>query len=565
MERALELLRQAELRVPAGAPPLEAIQHGEAGLTSVPHAEAEEFLERLAALADNATDVVDLYERQVTRAKSPSDWVDALARAAQVAAAHGQAERAPGLLRSRRSPEPPPRRRCRSSRPPRARATKRRARTRCGARSARALEHGGQGARDGGRTRGALLRRAALMTHRDLKDLDEAFVLFGVALVAHVDPLTLDALEALAEEIGDPRRAEETLSHVLEEVFDGPLVRQLLARRAKLRREQLKDTAGAAADLKKLHDLSPNDASVLAELTALLTELGDYRGMVRVFEDQILRGKDMSARAELARKVARMWEVELSDAREAADAWRRVLRMKQGDPEATAGLDRAKSNMLKTLDPSSERRPSTAPGSTGASERAGAENAESRHARAQEDVDDPRPRAPELARESHAGASTRDDTPETAAEVRDDRRVRRPRACSTSIADEDRTRFDPVRHPRRRLSRQRRRTPRCGEAAVLPPAAAAFPKAAPPPIDFSDATLPHGAAAPPPTESELIIDVDASGEAPALDDEMLLADDLDGDGRERGRGRGRQRSGGACAGSAARSSAACRLPCRAGG
>ena len=77
------------------------------------------------------------------------------------------------------------------------------------------------------------------MTQRDLKDLDEAFVLLGDALVAHVDPLTLDALEALAEEVGEPRRAEETLSHVLEEVFDGPLVRQLLARRAKLRREVL--------------------------------------------------------------------------------------------------------------------------------------------------------------------------------------------------------------------------------------------------------------------------------------------------------------------------------------
>src|ERR1019366_7987797 len=186
-----------------------------------------------------------------------------------------------------------------------------------------ALENGGQGARDGGRTRGALLRRAALITHRDLKDLDEAFVLLGVALVAHVDPLTLDALEELAREVESPRRAQETLSHVLEEVFDGPLVRQLLARRAKLRREHLADTVGAAADLKKLHDLSPNDSAVLSELTALLTELADPR--------------------------------------EAADAWRRVLRMKQGDPEATAGLERAKSNMLKTLDPSSERRPSAHP------------------------------------------------------------------------------------------------------------------------------------------------------------------------------------------------------------
>ncbi|MGO8992357.1 MAG: hypothetical protein ACLQVI_03450, partial [Polyangiaceae bacterium] len=57
------------------------------------------------------------------------------------------------------------------------------------------------------------------------------------------------------------------------------------------------------------------------------------------------------ARAELARKVARMWEEQLADSREAADAWRRVLRMKSGDAEATAGLERAKQNMLKKPDP----------------------------------------------------------------------------------------------------------------------------------------------------------------------------------------------------------------------
>src|SRR6185503_16836543 len=77
------------------------------------------------------------------------------------------------------------------------------------------------------------------------------------------------------------------------------------------------------------------------------TELADYRGMVQLFEDQILRGKDPSSRAELARKVARLWEEKLDDPREAADAWRRVLRMKSGDPEATEGLERAKQTMLK--------------------------------------------------------------------------------------------------------------------------------------------------------------------------------------------------------------------------
>jgi hypothetical protein len=63
----------------------------------------------------------------------------------------------------------------------------------------------------------------------------------------------------------------------------------------------------------------------------------------------------MTARSELARKVARMWEEQLQDPREAADAWRRVLRMKAGDTEATAGLERAKTNMLKKPDPGSER------------------------------------------------------------------------------------------------------------------------------------------------------------------------------------------------------------------
>src|SRR5690606_17964262 len=53
----------------------------------------------------------------------------------------------------------------------------------------------------------------------------------------------------------------------------------------------------------------------------------------------------------LARKVARIWEEELGAAREVADAWRRVLRMKAGDPDATAGLERARSGNLRRTPP----------------------------------------------------------------------------------------------------------------------------------------------------------------------------------------------------------------------
>jgi tetratricopeptide (TPR) repeat protein len=365
-ERANELVRQAEVRVKAGMPRAEALQHGEAGLTSVGAAEAESLLERLSAIAGKPYEVVDLYERQVSRSKAPADRVRALARASQVASSRGAIDRARGFyelaLTGAPSDETLALLENTARDGDRATSGEKLRRALCAA-----MAQGGQGARDGGRTRGALLRRAASMAHRDLNDVEQAFAWLGDALIAHVDVLTLDALEGLGDEVGDPRRSEAALTHALSEVFDGPLVRQLLARRAKIRREQMEDMTGAATDLKKLHDLSPNDQAVMEELSSLLTTLGDYRGMVQLYEDQILRGKDMNARADLARKVARMWEEQLTDSREAADAWRRVLRMKPGDTEATAGLERAKQNMLKKPDPEASDAyapPKLAPGSS---------------------------------------------------------------------------------------------------------------------------------------------------------------------------------------------------------
>ncbi len=353
IERAGEMVRQAEVRARAGMPRVEAIQHGESGLASIPSADAQPLVDRLALLAEKHNDVIDLYERQVTRSKAPADRVRALARAAQIAAARAQVDRARGFFELALTGTPTD-----DTLATLERAAREGDEQGGGERLRRALcaamATSGQGARDGGRTRGSLLRRAASMAHRDLNDVDQAFAWLGDALIAHVDALTLDSLEGLGVEMGDSGRAEATLTRALSEVFDGPLVRQLLARRAKIRREHMNDRVGAGADLKKLHDLSPNDQAVLVELSTLLMEIGDFRGMVSLYEDQILRGKDMTARAELARKVARMWEEQLQDPREAADAWRRVLRMKAGDVEATSGLERAKSNMLKKPDPDAE-------------------------------------------------------------------------------------------------------------------------------------------------------------------------------------------------------------------
>ncbi len=348
--RAAEVVRQAEAMVRAGMPRDEAIQHGESALANVPGIEAEPLLDRLAELTDKPHEVVELYERQVSRSRAPLDRVRALARAAQVSAARGHMERTRSLFELALTGTPTDDilelLESYAADGDRSTGGERLRRVLC-----TAYGSGGGGARDGGKTRSGLLRRAANIAQRDLHDIEQAFVWLGDALIAHVDGETLDVIESTALELGEPRRAEQALTRALSEVFDGPLVRQLLARRAKLRREQLGDRTGAAADLKKLHDLSPQDHAVLEQLSSMLRELGDFRGMVQLYEDQILRGRDMGARAELARKVARMWEEQLQDPREAADAWRRVLRMRPSDPEATDGLERAKNNTLKRPDP----------------------------------------------------------------------------------------------------------------------------------------------------------------------------------------------------------------------
>jgi tetratricopeptide (TPR) repeat protein len=219
--------------------------------------------------------------------------------------------------------------------------------------------------------RGVLLCRAALLAHRDLGAHEKAFAWLADALVTHVDPQVLQSLNELALDLGDHHQAEGVLTLALEEVFDVPSVRQLLQARALIRKTHLNNPGGSAEDLKRLHELAPTDDGILRQLEGLYAELGDYRGLVQLHENQILRGRDHGARAELARRVALIWRDKLKDARETADAWRRVLRMKPGDTEAKEGLLLAKRAMPYRRSPATtgpRRRsssPSAAPGAMG--------------------------------------------------------------------------------------------------------------------------------------------------------------------------------------------------------
>lgn len=365
--RAEEMVRQAEVLAASGLEASMAIVHGERALTSVAPDRVEPLLQRLAALASSVEHKIDVYERQTDRCKGVGERLFALSRAAQVASEQGDLKRARRFFDQALNDGVPDGGLEMLEKAARASDAGRGNRdTTLRVVLADALAAGGQGAGVSATARSALLCRAALLAHRDLGAHEKAFAWLADALVTHVDAQVLQSLNELALDLGDHGQAEGVLTAALEEVFDVPSVRQLLQTRAVIRKTHLSNAAGAAEDLKHLHELAPGDEGILRQLEVLYAELGDYRGLVQLYENQILRGRDPNARAELARRVALLWRDKLKDARETADAWRRVLRMKPGDAEAKEGLTLAKRAMpfRRSPAPAGGRRRAPAPGST---------------------------------------------------------------------------------------------------------------------------------------------------------------------------------------------------------
>ncbi len=344
--RAEEMVRQAEVLNATGLEGSMAIVHGERALTSVAPDRVEPLLQRLASLANSVEHKIDVYERQTDRCKTAAERLFALSRAAQVASDQGDLKRARRFFDQALNDGVPDGGLEMLEKAARASDAGRGNRdTTLRVVLADALAAGGQGPGVSATARSVLLSRAALLAHRDLGAHEKAFAWLADALVTHVDAQVLQSLNELALDLGDHGQAEGVLTAALEEVFDVPSVRQLLQARAVIRKTYLSNAAGAADDLKRLHELAPGDEGILRQLEALYAELGDYRGLVQLYENQILRGRDPNARAELARRVALIWRDKLKDARETADAWRRVLRMKPGDSEAKEGLTIAKRAM----------------------------------------------------------------------------------------------------------------------------------------------------------------------------------------------------------------------------
>ena len=345
--KAEEFVRQAELLRGMGVAVKDAISHGEQALGHVGAADAEPYLARLAELGEEASDKVAVYERQVGRCRSLPERQAGLCRTAEVALSHDLREKALDclavalhavqseadlleelLFEVRRRDELG------------------------GGQGMRLalldiLDEAGKGLRDGGETRSRILRRAAELAFGELRDGPRALNFLRESLIARAGEETLDALLSIAGELNDLSAADAVIEATLGEVHDGPLVRMLLRRRYELRKNQLADAAGAASDLKRLYELSPGETEVAEQLEQYYQEAHDMRGLAQLYEDRILRSRDALLRVELSRKVAVLWQDELKNPRETADAWRRVLRLNPSDVEAKELLEKAKLEMRK--------------------------------------------------------------------------------------------------------------------------------------------------------------------------------------------------------------------------
>ncbi len=193
--RAAELVRQAEVLVGLGAERPLAVRHAEPALAELTPAEAAPLLDRLESVA-GPEESIALLERAVHRAPTPEARALAITHAARAAVKQGSLDRLESFFAAvivHAAEEPSLAALERAA----AEGDHHRSGTVLRGMLAAALARVEPDVIDGGRTRSALLRRAARIARRDLGDPDQAFEWLGDALFARLEGALEEGLAPL--------------------------------------------------------------------------------------------------------------------------------------------------------------------------------------------------------------------------------------------------------------------------------------------------------------------------------------------------------------------------------
>ncbi|MBX3251599.1 MAG: hypothetical protein KF901_30750 [Myxococcales bacterium] len=190
------------------------------------------------------------------------------------------------------------------------------------------------------RAAAALLSRAARMLAEDLDAPEEAFACLDRASQDAPIPEILDGLEALAERLHRFDALDSRLAALIEEALDAKTAADLLRRRGRLLEQRLGRIEDAADVYRQLLTVARDDEDAADDLLNCLRRGRRHQDLLLALDREISRARDPDRRLALMRESALVWEKDLANAWEAIDAWKKVLAVAPGDPDATEAVQR---------------------------------------------------------------------------------------------------------------------------------------------------------------------------------------------------------------------------------
>lgn len=206
----------------------------------------------------------------------------------------------------------------------------------------RVVERRAELAEDAG-VRLVLLHRVASLYEEVLERPREAVAAYkNVLTVDESDEASLDALERLYRQLGEPRELVQILERKLELARDPGTARQLRLDLAVVSERELGDTFEAQGQLQAVLDASPDDPVALAELDRLYQVTRMWPELLEVLDRRAAIASPAAPAgetpAELAFRAARLLEVELADPDQAIPRYGAVLSAAPGHAGARAAL-----------------------------------------------------------------------------------------------------------------------------------------------------------------------------------------------------------------------------------
>ncbi len=190
-----------------------------------------------------------------------------------------------------------------------------------------------------------LRKKAARVLHEKVGD-GEAAIALCKAVIATLpdDEEALGRMESIDEAGENWERLAETYQHRLDRAAGAEAKVMCLSRLARLAEERLGDDIRALDVWRRALDQKPADSESLSAMERLLDRHGRFDDLRAVLEAALAVTTDVQGRAEIHRRLARLYDGALEDPQRAQGEWGRVLDAAEDDEALRAMLAHARSD-----------------------------------------------------------------------------------------------------------------------------------------------------------------------------------------------------------------------------